>query len=243
MCEYQVCVSIYCQPRQVCTCENTVHLHSTVHELKLTLPLKREKGHHHKCGEIEIELNDLHVQLSSTNADGQDNRTANASSAQNGPTTSAASSGAAGTVAAVTEDFNLMQLDTPQSERRAGSNSPSMTTPTPTSTSTAGATTTASGAPSTSTANETDRQTGLAVPGVATVAAVGGVAAVGAATSGNTRVPTPTPPAAANQTQRIPAPQVWSMERISSSSQFLLNSPSVHPSPYHICMYMYMKIQ
>ena len=51
-----------------------------VNELKLVLPLKREKGNSN-CGEIEIELNDLHMQLpgsnSTTESDGhaQDNRT------------------------------------------------------------------------------------------------------------------------------------------------------------------------
>ena len=175
----------------------------SVHEQKLVLPLRREKGHSN-CGEIEIELNDLHMQLSTSPSEGQDNNrttvTANATSSatQNGPTSSTANSAAvAGTVAALTNDVNLMQLDSPATDRRAGSQSPAGTTPTTTPTTTAGATSTQT------TASATERQTGLAVGGAAAVTAVGGAAAVATATSGNTRVPTPTPPAPTNTPSQV----------------------------------------
>ena len=192
---------------------------SVVHELKMTLPLKREIGHHN-CGEIEIELNDLHLQLSGssrTEANEQDSRTpANASSTatQNGPTSTAANSVPASSVASgvagITDD--LIQLEISQVERRAGSQSPATSTPNNTtatamtSTSTAGRSSTSP--QTTSNTSGTQRPTGLAVAGTAAVAAVGGAAAVGAATGGNSRVLTPTPPAAANPPQRTPTPQV-----------------------------------
>ena len=201
------CVYVYaCVCVRVCICLYYSLLSLTVHELKMVLPLKREKGHH-KCGEVEIELNDLHMQLptSAPATDEQDNRTAVTANAattatQNGPTSNTANSAAvAGGVAALTNDFNLMQLDSPATDRRAESQSPSGATPTttPSSTATTGATS------AQNTATGTERQTGLAVPGAATVAAVGGAAAVATATSGNTRVPTPTSPAPANTPAQV----------------------------------------
>ena len=187
---------------------------TAVHEMKMTLPLRREKGHHN-CGEIEIELNDLHMQLSSASTHERDNRTvttagASSTGTQNGPTSTAANSVAAtsAAVGAATVTDDLMQLDTPQTERRAGNQSPAATTPnntTTTATSTAGTTSTASETPNST--SRTDRQAGLAVAGTATVAALGGAAAaVGAATGGTNRVVTPTPSAPTGQPQRTPTP-------------------------------------
>ena len=195
---------------------------SAVHELKLVLPLKREKGNSN-CGEIEIELNDLHMQLpgsnSTTESDGhiQDNRTASTTSGsaagtQNGPTSTAvAAGGVASGVASLANDVNLMQLETPEPQRRTGSVSQATTT---SSTATARATPTAStalssanGSAQTTTSPASDRQSVLAVPGIAGVAAVGGAATTAAATGGNARVPTPTSPAP-NPPQRTPTPQV-----------------------------------
>ena len=178
--------------------------------MKLVLPLKREKGS--STGEIEIELSDLHMQLSSTNSttesDGhtQDNRT----TSENGPTSTAvAAGGVASGVASLANDFNLMQLETPEPERRTGSVSQATTAA---STATARSTPTASTAStsangSAQTTSSADRRSVLAVPGAAGVATVGGAATIAAATGGNTRVPTPTSPAP-NPPQRTPTPQV-----------------------------------
>lgn len=175
---------------------------STVHELKMTLPLRREKAHH-DSGEIEVELNDLHIQGSSTDAeDGSQQEsssrtitTANAVNTQNGPTTSVA----AISVDALANDLDLMQLESPATDRRAGSQSPASTTATSattTPTSTAGTTST----PSTeqTAADGTERQSVLAVPG--TAAAVGAVAM---ATGGNNRVPSPVSLAPANPPSQV----------------------------------------
>lgn len=181
----------------------------------MVLPLKREKGNHN-CGEIEIELNDLHMQLSSDNSttvvDGhtQDNRTSSSdrapdTSTQNGPTSAAAVDGAVASFA------DLMQLETPEPQRRTGSLSLATTTANATAacaTSTVSTASSSTNGAAESTNSVSDRQTGLAVPETAAVAALGGAATVAsAAGGGNARVPTPTFPAT-QQPQRAPTPQV-----------------------------------
>ena len=219
---------------------------SAVHEFKMTLPLKREKGNA-KCGEIEIELNDLHIQFSNNNStaaatDGhtQDNRTSIIASAsntgtQNGPTSAAVAAGTvAGGVASLADDFNLMQLETPETQRRTGSHSPATTTA---STTTTGATSTMSTTSNSTngaaqgTNSASDRQTGLAVAGTAAVAAVGGAATVASATGGNARVPTPSSPAP-NPSQRTPTPQVLDVYVNSLSFSLSLSHIYTHVS-YH----------
>ena len=185
--------------------------------MKLVLPLKREKGS--STGEIEIELSDLHMQLSSTNSttesDGhtQDNRT----TSENGPTSTAvAAGGVASGVASLANDFNLMQLETPEPERRTGSVSQATTaasTATTRSTPTASKASTSANGSAQTTSSASDRQSVLAVPGAAGVAAVGGAATIATATGGNTRVPTPTSPAP-NPPQRTPTPQVLSLSTL-----------------------------
>ena len=162
------------------------------------------------------------MQLSSSNSttgsDGhtQDNRTANTTNAsaagtQNGPTSTAvAAGGVASGVASLANDFNLMQLETPEPERRTGSVSQATTaasTATARTTPTASTASTSANGSAQTTSSASDQRSVLAVPGAAGVAAVGGAATIAAATGGNTRVPTPTSPAP-NPPQRTPTPQV-----------------------------------
>ena len=93
---------------------------TTVHHVMLDLPLRREKSTV-SAGYLSIELNDLHIQLpanSLTSTNGRQSGVTRGTTTENGPVSDSA-------VANLADEVNLIDMSTPEMERRNRPQGPS----------------------------------------------------------------------------------------------------------------------
>ena len=147
---------------------------TTVHHVMLDLPLRREKSTV-SAGYLSIELNDLHIQLpanSLTSANGRQPGVTSGNTTENGPVSDSA-------VANLADEVNLIDMNTPEMERRNRPQGPSAVS---------NGREQASGTTGGSVEERTEPPTSsAAAQGVALV----GLATVAASTAAGSRTPTP----------------------------------------------------
>ena len=219
-----------------------------VRGLKLTLPLKKEKDANAECGKLYIELDDLHITVadsarSSNHTSAQEQSTSSpmgsASSTNhvtvtppegsvrtNGPTSGGIVSSGLATMDPLTDQMNLISLDTPDLGRHnqgGGASTGSSRQPSPSSSPTPPSTGRGGGVAATAAA--------VTVGAASTAALVGGVGGSRTTSPPSQSQRTTSPSSSQSQRTSSPASSQASQTRQSSSNQSIRTNTTNPPPP------------